>query len=527
MLALNYIFTITNLFKSPKKIIYKNFKEDSMIKDKNVYILLFLGILSTLAFFTTYLEPVLFISYGFLFYILFKTSSFKKSLVYGFIFGFSHLLSGIFWLFSILEIYSGIEKIISLFIIMGIVSILSLEWSLFALINYLTKKISTNSFSQIVLIMPSLATIVDWFRSWFITGFTWLSPADILFDFGFGFLLPITGSLGVNYLFYVLVSIVVYMVVSKKYKLSFALLFIIAFLIFIGNVSLQKFTKPINNSLYTQIIQTNKTKKEKQQRYKVIDSIHSYQLLSQQKPFSELSVWPESTMSLSCQIVKKNTKDGFDAIRQNKTEVLYGSYEQLDKQTYNSIMSNSNNKIVYTKQHLIPFGEYIPKWMLAFEEFIPSMFMNDISTNQANKLIVIKGITLSPSICYEILFGDELRRKNGEANILVHISDLGWFNNIMAKNYLLNVARVRAQEVQKPMIYVVNFGNSAFISPYGQIESVAKQNTGTYAMYKNIIPFVGQTPYAKYGSTPLLVWVFILLAISLIFNFILKQRRFT
>ena len=496
-----------------------------MSKDKNIFLLLLLGAFSTLAFPPTNLAFILFISYGFLFYALFTSDTLKKSFLYGFMFGFGHYISGIFWLFSVADGYKGLDKIILSAIIFGIILILSFEWSLFTITNYLFKKLIPNSFIQIILIMPSLLTTIDWVKSWFATGFTWLYPADTLVDFGLGFLLPITGVLGANYIFYTLVATIVYMIISKRYVLSLSLLLMMIFLIFSGNALQLKFTTPMGKTLYTQIVQTNKTKKEKQQRYKVIDSIQSYQLLLQQHPFPELSVWPESTLGLNCYIVKKNTKDGFSKIRQNKTEVLYGAYEESNGNTYNAIMSNSNNKIAYIKQHLIPFGEYTPKWMFVFKKFMPSVFMNDIATNKTYTPIIINGVVLSPSICYEILFGDELRKRDKGTNILVHISDLGWFYNTIAKDYLLNVARIRAQEVQKPMIYVVNFGNSAFISPYGEIESIAKQSTDTYAIYRNIIPFVGQTPYAKYGSTPLLIWIFVILTISLIFSFISKQRK--
>lgn len=496
-----------------------------MPRDRNIFLLLLLGASSTLAFPPTNIAVILFVSYSFLFYALFQADTLNKSFLYGFLFGFGHCLSGTFWLFSILGGYEGMEKLAFFFIIAGIILILSFEWSLFAAINYLSKKVVSNTFVQIVLIMPALATIVDWVKSWFATGFTWTSPADTLFDFGFGFLLPITGALGVNYIFYTLIGLVVYMIISKNYRLSLMILFVMISFIFLGKKINPKFTTPMKKSLYTQIIQTNKSKKDKQQRYKVIESIQSYQVLAQQRPFPELSVWPESTLSLSCQTVKRQIQNGFDAIRQNKTEVLYGSYEESDEKTYNAVISNSNNKMAYIKQHLIPFGEYTPQWMITFQEFIPSIFMNDISSDKVYTPIITNGIVLAPSICYEILFGDELRERNSEANILVHISDLGWFYNTIAKDYLLNVARVRAQEVQKPMIYVVNYGNSAFLSPYGEVEYISKQSTDTYAMYNNIIPYAGQTPYAKYGSTPLLGWLFGLIITSSVFSLILKRKK--
>ncbi len=354
---------------------------------------------------------------------------------------------------------------------------------------------------------------MEWLRSWLFTGFTWLSPADTLVNFGFAPILPITGTLGPSYLFYTLTALLLYALLEKKLKVS--LLFLASLL---GTTlllwSLQKisYTKPINKKIYTQIIQSHFTKKENSKRYKIIKRVKHFQKLALQEPQAELSVWSESTMSVEYKNVKRHLKNGFEKLRKNNVEVLYGSYVN----SKNILMQNSNEKVAYSKQHLMPFGEYTPTWLVAFKTLLPNLENSNLKSSINVRNIDLNGTILAPSICYELLFPDELRTLSSKANVLVHISNLGWFDHTWAQSYFLNLAKMRSLEHGKPMIYVVNAGNSAFILPNGKIEKVSNSTKGTQALYNHVQPYEGQTPYAIYGNKPILYLLMLLLGIYLL-----------
>jgi len=494
--------------------------------DKNIVLLFFLAIFSNLAYPPINLIFIFFITYGYLYYNLSKIILLKQYLLYVSIFAFALYSVGTFWLFSIMSDYQSLEKIILSLIILGIIIFLIVQFSIILTIGYFTKKIIKNDLIWFIIVLPFLFIFLEWVKSWMATGFTWLSPSVPLIDYGFAFLFPLVGSLGVSYFFYTLIGIITYLVIFPKQLKVYLLLILLIILMIIGNSLNKQYTIALNKSFTAQIIQSNISKRDKSKRYKVIQNVQKFQLLTQQKPLVELSVWSESSLSLNCSIVQRKLEKGFEAIKNNKIEVLYGAYPKDNNNTYNAIMQLSNNKIAYIKEHLIPFGEYTPIWFSNFSKILPDFYMNNLQTKENNSFINFKDVKLAGSICYEILFGEELRARHTKANVLVHISDLNWFDNRTAQAYLLQVARIRSLEVQKPMIYVVNGGKSAFISPSGEIENIGNQSSGIYSIYQKVTPFEGETFYGKYGDLPLLVWMIGLLCMVYIFNFkIIKKEK--
>jgi apolipoprotein N-acyltransferase len=196
----------------------------------------------------------------------------------------------------------------------------------------------------------------------------------------------------------------------------------------------------------------------------------------------------------------------FKKVSKDNVEVLVGSDESLGiNDEINSIIRISTGEIAYSKQHLIPFGEYVPRWFRSFRSLLPSLRMDNLQTDRSKAgMINFKNIKIAPSICFEMIFGDELRHKANSANLSLNLSDLGWFKNRYVKSYLLKVAQVRAMETQKPMVYVTNKGISAFIDHNGNIMEQYSKNA-TAALYHDVIPYQGQTLYTQFGSFPLVL----------------------
>ena len=73
-------------------------------------------------------------------------------------------------------------------------------------------------------------------------------------------------------------------------------------------------------------------------------------------------------------------------------------------------------------------------------------------------------------ICYEAVFADEVRHfaRNG-AEVLVNISDDGWYGDTSAPWQHLNMARMRAIENRRWILRDTNNGVTAAIDPYGRV----------------------------------------------------------
>ena len=129
----------------------------------------------------------------------------------------------------------------------------------------------------------------------------------------------------------------------------------------------------------------------------------------------------------------------------------------------------------YDKIHLVPYGEYIPfKNLVGFAHKLTGR-VSDFSRGHDRLVFRIpdqKGAVRRYGIfiCYEAVFADEVREfaKNG-AEVLVNISDDGWYGDTSAPWQHLNMARMRAVENRRWILRDTNTGVTAAIDPYGRV----------------------------------------------------------
>lgn len=135
---------------------------------------------------------------------------------------------------------------------------------------------------------------------------------------------------------------------------------------------------------------------------------------------------------------------------------------------------NKKNKR-YIKQHLVPFSERIP-----FDDVFPILNYVDFGEGDftpGTETPVYKPFDWTPYICYEAIFGDQIRRaiRNG-SRIMVNITNDGWFGKSTAPGQHLNLIRYRAIENGYPVARNANSGISVFIDQYGHLD----QKTGLF-----------------------------------------------
>jgi apolipoprotein N-acyltransferase len=118
----------------------------------------------------------------------------------------------------------------------------------------------------------------------------------------------------------------------------------------------------------------------------------------------------------------------------------------------------------------VPFGEYIPYRRLLFFAKQVTQTLTDMSTGTERKVFRIDGHRYGVFICYESVFGDEIRQfAQLGAEVLVNISDDGWYGDTSAPWQHLNMARMRAIENRRWILRDTNNGVTASIDPYGTV----------------------------------------------------------
>jgi apolipoprotein N-acyltransferase len=134
----------------------------------------------------------------------------------------------------------------------------------------------------------------------------------------------------------------------------------------------------------------------------------------------------------------------------------------------------------YDKMHLVPFGEYTPYKKLFF--FAGSL-LQDVGLFDPGKrrtVFAIGGHSYGTFICYESVFADEMREyADLGADVLVNISNDGWYGDTSAAWQHLNMVRMRAIENHRWVLRATNTGVTASIDPYGRVVISAPRHQRT------------------------------------------------
>lgn len=175
----------------------------------------------------------------------------------------------------------------------------------------------------------------------------------------------------------------------------------------------------------------------------------------------------------------------------------------------------------YDKIHLVPFGEYVPYRRLFF---FTGHLLDGLPFIPGTQRTVFRddGHTYGVFICYESIFGDEIRQFVGNgAQVLVNLSDDGWYGDSSAPWEHLDMVRMRAIENDRWVLRSTNTGVTAAINPRGQVtQSMPRHVRGSVIV--NFEYLTGQTFYTRYGDW--IAWICALLSAVMLLAGLLRSR---
>jgi apolipoprotein N-acyltransferase len=154
----------------------------------------------------------------------------------------------------------------------------------------------------------------------------------------------------------------------------------------------------------------------------------------------------------------------------------------------------------YDKIHLVPFGEYVPlrDWLTFAGKLTADI--GDFTPGKTYSVGRTPYGSFGTFICFEAVFPGDVRRftLNG-ANLLINISNDGWFGRSAAPAQHLMMARVRAVENRRWLLRDTNNGYTVSVDPYGRI--VAQLATDIRGQLNAPYDFRGDlTPYVRWGD---------------------------
>lgn len=227
-------------------------------------------------------------------------------------------------------------------------------------------------------------------------------------------------------------------------------------------------------------------------------------------PRYDLIVWPESPSPFYTN--DPMFRDAVSALaRQSGTWVVAGSIGITptmrsgaeSSQIFNSAgLVNPQGEWVgrYDKVHLVPFGEYLPfPQVFAFAGGLTKE-VGEFQHGASHMPLNAGGERFGTFICYESIFPDEVRQGPLQgAQVLLNISNDGWYGDSGAWAQHLQQTRMRAIENERWLLAATNTGKTASIDPYGRIvaETPRKVRTALVAPYA-LNP--GTTFYTRHGD---------------------------
>ncbi len=412
---------------------------------------------------------------------VYRKKPFKKNLfIFGTSFGFGYYLSGIHWITNSLTF----DETFLILIPFGLIIIPLILSIFFSFITLFIGPLINLNLSSILLLSGGLA-LSDYLRAKILTGFPWN-----LWAYSFSWATEIIQVLNILGLFsFNLIIITIFMFpavlffktnTSKKIlKILCVPLIIFIFYIY-GNHSINKNQKNIyssEESFRIKVISPNfelqygLAIEEIQKRLKKL-----IRYSEPNKNLKTLFIWPEGVFSGYSYNEISELKDTFSKNFSKNHLILLG-INRLDQNKngyYNSlIVINNKMEIVqeYKKQKLVPFGEFLP-----FEKFFRKFGFKKITEGYGSFLkggsqnsIKIENLNILPLICYEIIFTSLTQKTNQNTNLIINISEDGWFGQSIGPYQHFAKAIFRAVETNLYVLRSANKGISAIINNKGVI----------------------------------------------------------
>jgi len=338
---------------------------------------------------------------------------------------------------------------------------------------------------------PLLWLAMDGALANFFTGFPWLFAGYGLVDSPFAEVIAWVGVYGASFWVALVASQmawIVYVLVKSRPSFRYLtlplvglILPIVAILILVNTFRPSETPGQLKSFV---LVQPNIPQQDKWKRELLGQHLQLYQDLTLEHLGSDFVIWPEAAVPELKHRVS-NWLDQWDRLaRERGSQMILGIpiYQPETRKIYASLITLGDTQQRYDKQHLVPFGEFVPfeSWLRGLIEFfnLPMSAMAPGAKNQV--AFEFDDTRVLPAICYEIayseVFFDFLKSdKNQKDSFILTVSNDAWFGRSWGPHQHLQIAQSRALEFGMPVIRATNNGITAIINLHGQRIAQIKQ----------------------------------------------------
>ena len=335
-------------------------------------------------------------------------------------------------------------------------------------------------------------------------GFGWVRIAYTQADAPYSKIAAIGGASALSALT-VLLGLILFHAVNKKWSKIAVLPFLFLFI-------------PINVSAFATtnvlIIQGNVPQMglDFNSRAKAVFNNHFERTQSELKANSNVDfvLWPENSVDVD-PFQNKDVKQALDSIQ--KPLIIGAIVEKGDSILNTSILWGGELPPTYVKQHLTPFGEYIPLRSLASAISPYTDRVKDFESGNGQVFFSVKEAVTAPVICFELVDDELLHKAAVSSNILAVQTNSATFGMSAESAQQLEMTRIRAIEHGRNIVSVSTTGYSAIIDSKGKV--LQKTSMGTADSIRAEVGLInGTTPRDAAGDWALVGVLFGLFLIA-------------
>lgn len=422
----------------------------------------------------------------------------------GWLFGFSSALSGLAWV-SINAHSNGDASMV------GGIFLPVLLSAVFALLVAATGAFAsfTRSLPRVIWVfvfVPSAWVLAELLRGVIGVGFPWLSMGYVLTGAPVSPLIPLIGTYGLSFALVAAAGGLLLLVIGGLIDRLAVLIATCALPLGLWLLPPAiSWTAPSGEPVSVAILQGNISPGENSEVTTLDSVLARYKRMAGAND-ARLVIWPEDSVPPPEQVTRPYLQQIAAIASQRGETVLAEMSVKRDAQSppYNAVVVLGADHGRYYKRQLVTYSEYfrVPKFLRPLMQDMHPGHSNFLYGLQRRKPIKVGDVTIGLTPCFEDVFGYAGGCGLPQAELLVDMIDDTGLTNTPLQAQDLQIARMRALQVGRPLLRFTNTGIDTVVEADGQVRHQAQKFVVTN-IETTVQPRSGATPYVQYGNKPL------------------------
>ena len=403
---------------------------------------------------------------------LWQGASPREAARLGFCFTTATFIAGTYWLYFSIHVLGQAPIWLALFLMLALVSIMGLYHA--ALGYGVARWLPARGAVRWLLGLPAAWLLVEWWRGWFLAGFSWLSLGYSQTDTWLAGFAPLVGVYGISALLLVCAGALLMLALGTARERRLALVVLVLPWAAGAGLYWHSWTTPAGPPVSVAVIQGAIPQDEKWLESNRDTTLNLYSHSTEQVLGARLIVWPEAAPAdLANELVPYIT-NLYRETRAHGSALVMGVLraDGKDDDTVLQLDAGARCGTELVRQEppgavcrILP-GTRLRAHLAAAAQ--PAVF-GFHSRGRHQPPLPAAGLKLGTTICYEDAYGSTMLGVLPQADALVNVTNDAWFGHTSARHQHLQISRMRALEAGRYMVRAANDGISAIIGPHGEV----------------------------------------------------------